>query len=108
MKMLGNIFNNTQHHILNSEDKLEIEYDCYLSGGVVTLVVIKNNYLYCGNIGNISASLFFTEKTYSLKFKIIEIATDDSATAIDNKMLFNRQLGNEHLGSTESRLYINL
>lgn len=83
IEILDKIFKNTQHHILNSEGKLEVEYDCYLSGGVTTLVVVKDNYIYCANVGNINASLFFTEKIYSFKFKVLELSTDDSAMAID-------------------------
>lgn len=85
MEILDKIFKTTQYHILNSEDKLEIEYDCYLSGGVTSLVVVKDNYIYCANVGNINASLFFTEKIYSFKFKILELSTDDSAIAFDEK-----------------------
>ena len=59
--------------------KQDTQYDCYLSGGVLTLVVIKDNYLYCANIGNVSAALFFNEKLYTFKFKILEFSTDDSA-----------------------------
>jgi len=43
------------------------------------LVIVKDDYIYCGNVGNINASLFFTEKIYSFKFKILELSTDDSA-----------------------------
>ncbi len=85
MKIMDIIFQSTQHQILNTEDKLETEYDCYLSGGVTTLVVLKDSYIYCANVGNINASLFFTEKIYSFKFKILELSTDDSAMAFDER-----------------------
>lgn len=65
-----------------------MEYDCYLSGGVATLVILKDNYVYCGNIGNINASIFFTEKNYSFKFKINELTTDDSAMVFNSKPVF--------------------
>ena len=48
------------------------------------MVVLKDNILYCANVGNISAALFFTEKIYSFKFKIIELSTDDSAMNLNN------------------------
>lgn len=83
-EILANIFKTTQCHILNSEDKLEVEYDCYLSGGVTTVVIAKDSYIYCANVGNINASLFFTEKIYSFKFKILELSTDHSAMAFDD------------------------
>lgn len=56
-----------------------MDYDCYLSGGTVTLLILKDNILYCANVGNINAYLFFSEKYYSLKFKIVELSTDHSA-----------------------------
>lgn len=66
------------------DEKVELEYDCYLSGGVVSLVVVKDNVVYCANVGNISACLFFTEKVYSFKFKILELSTDHSAVKYES------------------------
>jgi len=64
---------------LRLDEKVDLEYDCYLSGGVVSLVVVKANMVYCANVGNASACLFFTDKIYSYKFKILELSTDHSA-----------------------------
>lgn len=61
-EIINSIFQKTQNHILYTEDKIEAEYDCYLSGGVATLIVLKDKYSYCGNVGNINASIFFREK----------------------------------------------
>lgn len=112
-EIINRIFHSTQHHVLNTEDKLEVEYDCYLSGGVATLVIVKNNYLYCGNVGNINASIFFTEKIYSFKFKIFELSTDDSAMAFDDKPNFrtnsqkdqNNSEGNYHCSKALIKFY---
>jgi len=70
--------------LLKCDEKTDLDYDCYLSGGVVTLVVVKDNILYCANVGNISACLFFTERFYSFKFNIIELSTDHSAKMSEN------------------------
>ncbi len=70
-------------------------YDCILSGGVITLVVIKGDYIYCVNIGNVSASIFFNEKVYTLKFKILEISTDDSAIIPDEYKGNNKSFTDE-------------
>ena len=64
---------------MKSDEKADVEFDCYLSGGVVSLVVVKDNIVYCANVGNVTACLFFTEKIYSFKFRIVELSTDHSA-----------------------------
>ena len=87
---------------MKSEEKLDIEYDCYLSGGVVTLVIVKDNMIYCANVGNISACLFFTEKIYSFKFKVIELSTDHSAIKYENK-IFNQE-GSSTMNLNENNL----
>jgi len=78
-----------------------MDYDCYLSGGVVTLVVVKDQVVYCANVGNISACLFFTEKVYSFKFKVLELSTDHSAMKYDYAKIYkesNLGLNNNNEG----------
>ena len=80
---------------MQTEDRQDVEYDCYLSGGVLTLVVIKDDYLYCANIGNVNAAIFFNEKVYTFKFKILEISTDNSAIVPDERKGNNKSIMDE-------------
>lgn len=82
--ILEEIFAKTQAHLLRFDEKVDLDYDCYLSGGVVSLVILKDNKVYCANVGNVSACLLFTEKIYSFKFKILELSTDHSALKYEN------------------------
>jgi len=82
---------------------MEIEYDCYLSGGVVTLVIVRDNYIYCANVGNINASIFFKEKIFSFKFRIMELSTDDSAMPLDEKSLTQRKNSIDNNNSESNR-----
>ena len=80
---------------MQTEDRQDEEYDCYLSGGVLTLVVIKDNFLYSANIGNVNAAIFFNEKVYTFKFKILEISTDDSAIMPDEHKDNNKSFNDD-------------
>lgn len=84
------------------------DYDCYLSGGTVTLVILKDNILYCANVGNINASLFYSEKYYSLKFKIIELSTDHSAMTLKESSALQANVNKSYHQETslESKLQI--
>ena len=91
MSIFEDIFKRTQNHILQTEDRNDLEYDCYLSGGVTTIVVIKDEYLYCANIGNVNAAIFFNEKAYTFKFKVLELTIDNSAVMIDECNRFHNK-----------------
>jgi hypothetical protein len=63
---------------MKKEDKYKEEYDPYLSGAVVTVVIKKENTIYFANVGNVLAFLFYSERTY-YKFKVKELTVDNSA-----------------------------
>jgi hypothetical protein len=79
-KIITNIFENTHEVILKKEGQTYIDdYDAYLSGCAVTLVIRKDNYIYCANVGNVLALLFYAERIFSYKFKTKELTLNDSS-----------------------------
>lgn len=79
-KILRNLFENIHNGvILKEEYRYKNDYDPYLSGAAVTLVIKKDNTIYCANVGNVMALLFFAEKTFSYKFETMEITFNDSS-----------------------------
>lgn len=49
----------------------------------MTLIIKKESYIYCANIGNILAFIFFSEKVFSLKFDLKQLTYDDSKLDIE-------------------------
>lgn len=73
-----NIFESVNKKINNKEEKAYGNYDPYLSGIVVTIVVRVKNYLYAANVGNVLAVLFSNDKLMPSKFNITELTFNDS------------------------------
>lgn len=79
-KIITNIFERAHEAILRKEGQTYIDdYDAYLSGCAVTLVIRKDNFIYCANLGNVLALLFYAERIFSYKFKTKELTLNDSS-----------------------------
>jgi serine/threonine protein phosphatase PrpC len=79
-KLLESLFLKIHNELIQKSDtKYSMEYDLYLSGTAVTVVIRKENVIYCANVGNVLALLFYAEKIYSYKFKMKELSLNNSA-----------------------------
>jgi len=64
---------------LNSrEEKVYGNYDPYLSGVAVTIIIRIKNMLFTANVGNVLAVLFCNDKLMPSKFNITELTFNDS------------------------------
>jgi serine/threonine protein phosphatase PrpC len=73
-----NKFEEINRKINNREEKTYGNYDPYLSGVAVTIIVRIKNYLYTANVGNVLAVLFSNDKLMPSKFNITELTFNDS------------------------------
>ncbi len=87
------IFERVHEAILKKEEQKYIDdYDAYLSGCAVTLVIRKENFIYCANVGNVLALLFYAERIFSYKFKTKEMTLNDSSFKAESTLSnFNNQ-----------------
>ena len=77
-KEFENKFEEINRKINNREEKTYGNYDPYLSGVAVTIIVRIKNYLYTANVGNVLAVLFSNDKLMPSKFNITELTFNDS------------------------------
>lgn len=50
----------------------------------MTLIIKKGTHIYCANIGNILAFIFFSEKIFSYKFEVFQLNYDDSNFSLNH------------------------
>lgn len=60
------------------------DVDCYLSGVSLTMVIKKGSLIYCANVGNVLAFIFFSEKIFSYKFEVRQLSFDDSNFSLNS------------------------
>ena len=77
-KEFEDIFEEINRKINNREEKVYGNYDPYLSGVAVTIIIRIRNYLYTANVGNVLGVLFCNDKLMPSKFNITELTFDDS------------------------------
>jgi hypothetical protein len=104
-RILKNLFETTQNLIIKKEGKFKDDYDPYLSGACVTLVVKKDNHLYCANVGNVLAFLMYCERVYSYS-KTKVLVTDDSNFKVDGST--HQVVANLHNMNHASKVYYNV
>lgn len=86
-KIFKNIFENVNNSIIKREEYRIEEYDPYLTGAAVTLIIKKDRSIYSANVGNVLALLFYNDKISSTKYKIKELTWDDSVYKVEYNML---------------------
>jgi serine/threonine protein phosphatase PrpC len=92
-KILENIFEEIHEYLIKRENiSYTQEFDLYLSGTALTLVIKKDNVIYCANVGNVLALLFYAEKIYSYKFKMKELSLNNSAFSVEKESRENLEL----------------
>ena len=67
----------------------------------ITIIIIKDNYIYSANVGNISAFIFLKKKQYCINYEIIEITTDHSLTENPYNFSLNNNNNNKLNSSKE-------
>ena len=77
-KEFENKFEEINKKINNREEKTYGNYDPYLSGVAVTIIIRIKNYLFTANVGNVLAVLFSNDKLMPSKFNITELTFNDS------------------------------
>ena len=77
-KIYENKFEEINKKINNREEKTYGNYDPYLSGVAVTIIIRIKNYLFTANVGNVLAVLFSNDKLMPSKFNITELSFNDS------------------------------
>ena len=77
-KEYENKFGEINKKINNREEKTYGNYDPYLSGVAVTIIIRIKNYLFTANVGNVLAVLFSNDKLMPSKFNITELTFNDS------------------------------
>ena len=79
-----NLFEDIQQSLINQNIKLQDEYDPFLSGASVSIVVIRNSVIYTANVGNVLAMVVSTDQTTISKIEIDILTIDDSDFYNDN------------------------
>jgi serine/threonine protein phosphatase PrpC len=79
------MFENIQKKIVTHELKEKNNFDSFLSGSAVTVIVKKDKTIYTANVGNVLAFIFYSEKKYSYKYKIKTLSLDDSSFRIEQQ-----------------------
>ena len=77
-KSLNEIFEKINRKIINREEKTYGNYDPFLSGVAVTLLIRIKTMIFCANVGNVLATIFHTDKLMPSKFNITELTFNDS------------------------------
>ena len=77
-KEFENKFEEINKKINNREEKTYGNYDPYLSGVAVTIIIRIKNILFTANVGNVLAVLFSNDKLMPSKFNITELTFNDS------------------------------
>ena len=79
-----NLFEDIQQSLINQNIKLQDEYDPFLSGASVSIVVIRNSVIYTANVGNVLAMVVSTDQNTISKIEIDILTIDDSDFYNDN------------------------
>jgi serine/threonine protein phosphatase PrpC len=77
-KQFTDIYEKVNRKIINREEKTYGNYDPFLSGVAVTLVIRVKSMLYFSNVGNVLATVFNSDKLMPSKFNITECTFNDS------------------------------
>jgi len=77
-KSFNEIFEKINRKIINREEKTYGNYDPFLSGVAVTLLIRIKTMIFCANVGNVLATIFHTDKLMPSKFNITELTFNDS------------------------------
>ena len=98
-KSLNEIFEKINRKIINREEKTYGNYDPFLSGVAVTLLIRIKTMIFCANVGNVLATIFHTDKLMPSKFNITELTFNDSNFSEDllnnNNMVLNNNNNNK-------------
>ncbi len=87
-KILKDLFEDIHTRVIQRDDiKFREDYDPYLSGAVLTLVIKKDDMIYCANVGNVMAMIFFAERSYSYKFETTELTYNDSSFKAEQALI---------------------
>jgi serine/threonine protein phosphatase PrpC len=85
------MFENIHNQILKRDEmKFREQYDCFLSGTAVTIIVKKDNNIYCANVGNVLAIIFYAERSYSYKFETLELSCNHSSFKAEQTLSSNQ------------------
>ena len=99
-KSLNEIFEKINRKIINREEKTYGNYDPFLSGVAVTLLIRIKTMIFCANVGNVLATIFHTDKLMPSKFNITELTFNDSNFSEDllnnNNMVLNNNNNNNN------------
>lgn len=79
-----NLFEDIQQCLINQEIKMQDDYDPFLSGASISIVVIRNSVIYTANVGNVLAMVVSTDQTAISKIEINILTIDDSDFYNDN------------------------
>ena len=85
-RIFRNLFENTNNAIIRKDEKYRDQYDPYLSGAAVTLVVKKDNTLYTANVGNVMGYIIYGDRLYTYGFKSKQLVINDSNFKAENTM----------------------
>ena len=77
-KLFNQLFENVNQYIISREEQDYGNYDPFLSGVAVTLVIRVFNFIYCANVGNVLAVIFNTDKLMRSKYFISDLSFNDS------------------------------
>ena len=77
-KQFNELYEKVNKKIINREEKTYGNYDPFLSGVAVTLVIRIKNFLYFSNVGNVLSIIFNSDKLMPSKFNITECTFNDS------------------------------
>jgi hypothetical protein len=105
-RIFRNLFESTQNMIIRKEGKYKDDYDPFLSGAAVTLVIKKDCYLYSANVGNILGFMMYSERAYSYGFKTKVIVTDDSNFKVDSSS--HQANNNANININSTKVYYNV
>ena len=90
---LNEIYEKVNKKIINREEKTYGNYDPFLSGVAVTLIIRIKNTIYCSNVGNVLSIIFNSDTLMPSKFNITELTFNDSN--------FNEDILNNDHGSDQ-------
>ena len=95
-KSFNEIFEKINRKIINREEKTYGNYDPFLSGVAVTLLIRIKTMIFCANVGNVLATIFHTDKLMPSKFNITELTFNDSNFSEDLLNNNNMNLNNNN------------
>lgn len=83
-KIFNSLYEEMQNFLItNDKYNYESEYDCILSGTSLTIIIKKDNFLYCSNIGNVSCFIYYVDQNIPSRFNIDILTINDSRLEIN-------------------------